>query len=72
MEKLSLLETQIAIKYLKDKFEDFLAKKLNLTRVSAPLFVEESTGLNDNLQGHEESVSFNLCLISYVSLSISE
>ena len=60
MEKLSLLETQIAIKYLKDKFEDFLAKKLNLTRVSAPLFVEESTGLNDNLQGHEESVSFNL------------
>ena len=60
MEKLSLLETQIAIKYLKDKFESLLAKKLNLTRVSAPLFVEESTGLNDNLQGFEESVSFNL------------
>ena len=60
MENLSLLETQIAIKYLKDKFESLLAKKLNLTRVSAPLFVEESTGLNDNLQGFEESVSFNL------------
>lgn len=58
MQKLSLLETQIAIKYLKDKFEDLLAKKLNLTRVSAPLFVEESTGLNDNLNGFEESVSF--------------
>lgn len=58
MQKLSLLETQIAIKYLKDKFEYLLAKKLNLTRVSAPLFVEESTGLNDNLNGFEESVSF--------------
>ena len=58
MEKLSLLKTQIAIKYLKDKFEELLAKKLNLVRVSAPLFVEESTGLNDNLSGKEESVSF--------------
>lgn len=58
MNKLSLLDTQIAIKYLKDKFESLLAKKLNLTRVSAPLFVEESTGLNDNLNGYEQSVSF--------------
>ena len=57
---MNLLETQIAIKYLKDKFEELLAKKLNLTRVSAPLFVEESTGLNDNLNGYEESVSFQL------------
>ena len=55
---MNLLETQVAIKYLKDKFEELLAKKLNLTRVSAPLFVEESTGLNDNLNGYEESVSF--------------
>ena len=60
MEELSLLETQIAIKYLKDEFESLLAKKLNLTRVSAPLFVEESTGLNDNLNGYEQSVSFNI------------
>ena len=58
MDTLSLLETQIAIKYLKDKFESLLAKKLNLTRVSAPLFVEESTGLNDNLNGVEKSVYF--------------
>ena len=55
---MDLLETQIAIKYLKDKFETELAKKLNLVRVSAPLFVEESSGLNDNLNGHEERVSF--------------
>ena len=60
MKQLSLLETQVAIKCLKDNFEHLLAKKLNLVRVSAPLFVEESTGLNDNLSGVEESVSFNL------------
>ena len=60
MKKMTLLETQIAIKYLKDKFESLLAKKLSLVRVSAPLFVEESTGLNDNLSGKEESVSFYL------------
>lgn len=57
---MNLIETQIAIKYLKDKFEDLLAKKLNLVRVSAPLFVEESTGLNDNLNGTEERVSFTI------------
>ena len=60
MKKMTLLETQIAIKFLKDKFESLLAKKLSLVRVSAPLFVEESTGLNDNLSGKEESVSFYL------------
>lgn len=58
MNKMNLLETQIAIKFLKDKFESLLAKKLNLVRVSAPLFVEKSTGLNDDLNGKEESVSF--------------
>ncbi|MCR5491024.1 MAG: aspartate--ammonia ligase, partial [Bacilli bacterium] len=60
MRPLSLIDTQIAIKYLKDKFEALLAERLNLVRVSAPLFVEESTGLNDNLNGVEESVSFRL------------
>ena len=55
---MNLIETQIAIKYLKDTFERLLAKKLNLIRVSAPLFIEESTGLNDNLNGVEERVSF--------------
>ena len=57
---MTLLETQIAIKYLKDKFEELLAKKLNLVRVSAPLFVLASTGLNDDLSGIEERVSFNV------------
>ena len=58
MKTSSLLETQIAIKTIKDNFESALAKKLNLTRVSAPLFVEKSSGLNDDLSGKEESVSF--------------
>ncbi len=58
--KLSLLETEIAIKYVKDTFERDLAKKLKLVRVSAPLFVFPSTGLNDNLNGHERRVSFDI------------
>ena len=60
MKEFSLIETQVAIKYLKDTFEELLAKKLHLVRVSAPLFVKQSTGLNDNLNGVEETVSFNV------------
>ena len=55
---LDLKDTQIAIKLVKDTFEDELAKELKLMRVSAPLFVEPSTGLNDNLSGYEKAVSF--------------
>ena len=55
---MNLLETQIAIKYLKDTFEKRLAKKLNLVRVSAPLFVAKKNGLNDELNGIEERVGF--------------
>ena len=57
---MTLLETQIAIKYLKDTFEKKLAKKLNLVRVSAPLFVEKKNGLNDELNGVEERVGFSI------------
>lgn len=57
---LSIKETQIAIKSLKDFFERDLANTLNLTRVSAPLFVRPETGLNDNLSGVEKAVSFSL------------
>ena len=56
--KLSLFQTQVAIKKLKDFFERQLSYELNLTRVSAPLFVEPETGLNDNLSGVEVPVSF--------------
>ena len=60
MKEFNLIETQVAIKFLKDKFEDALAKKLKLVRVSAPLFVKKNTGLNDNLNGVEETVSFEV------------
>ena len=55
---LNLVDTQKAIKLVKDTFESDLAKELKLMRVSAPLFVEPSTGLNDNLSGYEKAVSF--------------
>lgn len=58
--QLSLLETEIAIKFIKDNFEKELAKALNLTRVSAPLFVLPETGLNDNLSGVERAVRFDV------------
>ncbi len=53
-------QTQLAIKKVKDFFERDLAIQLNLTRVSAPLFVEKSSGLNDNLNGVERPVSFDV------------
>ena len=55
---LNLVDTQIAIKLIKDTFERELAKDLELIRVSAPLFVEPNTGLNDNLSGYEKAVNF--------------
>lgn len=57
---LSVYDTQKAIGLLKRLFEDQLSANLNLFRVSAPLFVEESTGLNDNLNGYERPVSFDI------------
>ena len=55
---LDLVDTQVAIKLIKDTFERELAKELQLMRVSAPLFVEPETGLNDNLSGFEKAVNF--------------
>lgn len=57
---LSLIETQKAIKVVKDNFEQSLLKELNLVRVSAPLFVFPSSGLNDDLSGVERPVEFDL------------
>ena len=50
---LTIRETEVAIKEVKDHFERALAKSLHLTRVSAPLFVRPESGLNDNLNGVE-------------------
>lgn len=57
---LGIRETEIAIKRVKDFFETALAKELNLTRVSAPLFVQPESGTNDNLNGVERPVIFDV------------
>ena len=57
---LSIRETEVAIKTVKDTFERNLAEALNLTRVSAPLFVRPESGLNDNLNGVERPVRFGI------------
>ncbi len=57
---LNLHETQVAIKVVKDFFQNMLAERLNLLRVSAPLFVDPASGLNDNLNGVERPVSFDI------------
>ena len=56
----SIKETEVLIKEVKDYFERALAKELNLTRVSAPLFVWPESGLNDNLNGVERPVTFGI------------
>ncbi|MBB5182007.1 aspartate--ammonia ligase [Catenisphaera adipataccumulans] len=57
---LSVRETEKAIKYIRDTFQEELSSALNLTRVSAPLFVTERSGFNDNLNGTEQPVSFTM------------
>ena len=57
---LGIYDTQKAISLLKRLFEDRLGALLNLYRVSAPLFVDEASGLNDNLNGVERPVSFDI------------
>ncbi len=57
---LGIYDTQRAIAVIKRTFEDALSRRLNLLRVSAPLFVEGATGLNDDLNGVERPVSFDI------------
>ena len=57
---LTIRETEVAIKEIKDHFERSLAKSLHLTRVSAPFFVRPESGMNDNLNGTERPVTFGI------------
>ncbi len=57
---LDLYDTQIGIKTVKDYFQSQLSAQLNLLRVSAPLFVDPASGLNDNLNGVERPVAFDI------------
>ena len=58
--KLSLRETQRAIKIVKDNFQRMLAAELNLDRITAPVIVAKSSGINDDLSGTERKVEFDL------------
>ena len=57
---LSVRQTQEAIKYIRDTFQHELGKEMNQQRISAPLFVEKRSGLNDDLNGIEEPVHFTM------------
>ena len=57
---LSVRETQEAIKFIRDLFQKEFGRQMNLERVSAPLFVTEKSGINDNLNGVERPVNFDL------------
>lgn len=58
--RLSVRQTQEAIKYIRDTFQKEFGKEMNLERISAPLFVEKKSGLNDNLNGVERPVGFDV------------
>ncbi len=68
--KIGVIETEIAIKAIKDFFMAVMEKNMNLMRVSAPLFVDPRTGLNDNLNGVERTVSFTLKGIDEMNVEI--
>ena len=57
---LDIRQTQGAIKYIRDTFQHEFGKEMGLERISAPLFVEKSSGLNDDLSGVERKVSFDI------------
>lgn len=57
---LNLKQTELGIKKIKDSFQENLASELRLRRVTAPLFVEKGTGINDDLNGIERPVSFRI------------
>ena len=57
---LDIYDIQRAITYIKDSFQGQFSASLKLKRVSAPLFVTEQSGLNDNLNGYERPVSFDI------------
>lgn len=58
--KLSIRETQEAIRYIRETFQDEFGKEMGLNRISAPMYVEKSSGINDNLNGYEKPVSFTM------------
>ena len=68
--RLSIYDTQRAIVLIKESFQNHLSKALSLKRVSAPLFVRADSGLNDNLNGVERPVAFDLLGVEGVTCEI--
>ncbi len=67
---LSVRETQEAIKYIRDTFQKEFGKEMNLYRISAPLFVDRATGLNDDLNGVERPVSFDIAELPGITVEV--
>lgn len=67
---LTVRETQEAIKYIRDTFQKEFGKEMNLERISAPLFVEKSSGLNDNLNGVERPVQFDMAAVPQETIEV--
>ena len=67
---LDVRTTQEAIKYIRDTFQKELGKEMNLERISAPLFVSKSSGLNDNLNGVERPVQFDMAGIEGETMEV--
>lgn len=67
---LSLFQTQLAIDKVKRLVQDYLIEDLNVRRVSAPLFVDPNSGLNDNLNGFERPVSFDIKNIGGINAEV--
>ena len=57
---LTVRDTEAAIVFIRETFQDKLASILGVQRMSAPMFVEQKTGLNDNLNGVERPVAFDM------------
>lgn len=68
--KLTIRQTQEAIKYIRDTFQKEFGREMNLERISAPLFVEHSSGLNDDLNGVERPVQFDIADIAGENIEI--
>lgn len=67
---LNIRQTQEAIKYIRDTFQKEFGREMNLERVSAPLFVKRSSGLNDNLSGVERPVRFDIAAIGTEDIEV--
>lgn len=68
--RLTIRQTQEAIKYIRDTFQKEFGRQMNLERISAPLFVEKSTGLNDDLNGVERPVAFDMAALPSETIEV--